>query len=608
MFGPDTKEPVDAAKLPEAITLKPDESEGGSSKAAQSREDMRRRHSTLIQCLRDERDLQLEERTQMAIDHDYYDHLQWREEDAAVLIERGQAPLVFNEARQSIDWVCGIQRRQRTDDAVLPREKNDEKSAEIKSKYFKFVSDTNLAPWHESQAYKSAVIGGLGWLEEGINTNPGEHKIYSGSEDWRNVYRDSRSRQFDQKDARFQFRHKRIDLDYAIALLPQAKAHLIQHAGQYDERMQDDLWYLGERLTGSTDLTGSNGYLPSQFGERSAYIGGSQNMDHGRRLSVDMIEAWYRVPETVQVFGNGPLRGKEYNPKDAGHQQLESDRWKLYQAVTMRMRVMVCTESAPLWDGKSPFRHQNFLLVPVWGYRRGRDGQCYGLMRGMRDINDDINKRASKALYAASSNRMTFEAGTFEDIEEARREAARPDMALSVKRLDAVRFEKPMADMQMNMELLSFDREMLRNTGGVTDPNLGRGQSGQSGKAIGLLQDQGSLTTSDFPENLRLAKQMAGRLRLSHIEQFVTEQEVVRIVGDSSPIEWITINETQPDGTILNDIASNEADYIIGEINHRETFAQAAMESMMELLGKIATYAPQVVMNCLLYTSDAADE
>lgn len=604
MFGPANDTPVDVAKLPERQVLDPDTQRGAD-------ENTLKRHATLMTALRDERDLQGEERLQMAIDGDYQDHLHWREEDAQTLMDRGQAPLVFNEGRQTIEWVCGVQKRMRMDEQVLPREESDQQSAEVKSKVFKWVSDSNLAQWHESRAFKEMVIGGLGWLEEGINTDPGQNLIYSGSESWRNVYRDSRSRQFDLKDARYMFRRKQTDLDYAIALLPNATQHLVQQAGisdvEHGAANGDDIWYLGERLTGSTDIGANGGSLAHQFRDRSAYIGGSEVKDSGRRLSVNLLECWYRVPEAIKVFAGGPQRGKEFDPKNEGHVQLKTDRWSMYDAVTQRMRVMIATESAPLWDGKSPLRHQNFLLVPIWGYRRGRDGLCYGLWRGMRDINDDINKRGSKAIYAASSNRMIFETGAFKDIEIARQEAARPDMALEVKRKDMVSFEKPTADMAANMELLSFDREMLRNAGGVTDANLGRDSNAISGKAIGLQQDQGSLVTSELPDNLRLAKQMAGRLRLSHIEQFMTEKQVIRIVGEGQPVQWITVNDPQEDGSVLNDIANSEADYIIGERDYRETYAQAAMEQMMELLGKIATYAPQVVMNVLDLVIDSAE-
>ena len=567
------------------------------------------RHATLIQALHDEHDLQAEERLQMAIDNDYDDHLHWRQEDAADLIARGQAPLVFNEGRQTIQWVCGMQKRLRMDHKILPREQNDEATAEAKTKVFKYASDVNLAPWHESFAFRQAVVSGLGWLEEGINTDPEAEQIYTGSEDWRNVYRDSRSRQFDLNvDSRYLFRKKRLDLDYAVALLPWAREHLRQQAGKSgDDRQGNDIWYLGERLTGSTDLSGTNGLLPSQYRDRAAYIGGAQPNDYGRLLSLDLLECWYRMPQAIQVFAAGPLRGKEFNPNDDGHMQLQQDRWKIYSTVTNRMRVMIGTEDAPLWDGKSPLKHQKFTLVPVWGYRRGRDGMAYGLWRGMRDLNDDMNKRASKALFAASSNRLIFKKGAIADLEKAREEAARPDMMLEVKDINDVRFEKPQADMQMNMELLNFDQSMIRNVGGVTDANLGRDSGATSGLAIGKQQDQGSLTTSDLPDNLRLAKMQTGRLRLAHIEQFMTHEQVVRITGDGAPTEWLAINKPQPDGSILNPMDASAADFIISERDYRESFAQAALESMMELLGNIAGYAPQVVMTVLDLVVESAE-
>ena len=588
MFSVDNQTPAKPSEMPEAKPIDPDKHIEGQTE---------QRHKALIEALHDESELQAEERIQMSIDGDYQDHLHWRPEDAQVLMDRGQAPLVFNEGRLSVEWMCGMQKRMRMDYNILPRTPDDQAGAEAKTKVFKYVSDANMVPWHVSFAFRQAVIGGLGWLEEGVNPDPGAEQIFSGSEDWRNVYRDSRSRHFDiNEDSRYLFRKKRVDLDFACALLPKAKAHMITRATRVgDMERGDDVWYLGERLTGATDLLNEVGYLPSRFRDRSAFIGGFDRLDHGRRLMVDLIECWYRVYEATEVFASGPLRGKEINPKDEGHQQLLRDRWRVYNAVAKRMRVMIATDDAPLWDGKSPFRHNKFLLVPVWGSRRGRDGQPYGIWRGMRDINDDINKRASKALHAASSNRMTYRAGTFKDPDQAREEAARPDMALEVKNLDDVRFEKPIGDMQMNMELLSFDRDMLRNSGGVTNDNLGRDSNVVSGKAVGLKQDQGGLVTSEFPDNLRLALQIAGKIRLSNIEQFMTEPQVIRITGEAAPVQWLSINEPQDDGSVLNPIANSEADYIISATDYRESFAQAAMEQMMELLAKIATFNPELV-------------
>ncbi len=54
---------------------------------------------------------QASNRFQQALDEDFYDGMQWTQEDAQALIERGQAPLVFNEVKPTIDWIIGTERR-----------------------------------------------------------------------------------------------------------------------------------------------------------------------------------------------------------------------------------------------------------------------------------------------------------------------------------------------------------------------------------------------------------------------------------------------------------------------------------------------------------------
>ena len=121
----------------------------------------RHRHRTLMSLLEYESERQAEERLQMQIDEDYYDHLQWRPEDARVLMERGQAPLVFNESRQTIDWLAGTQKRMRQDYKILPREPDDEQGAELKTKLVKYTDDVNETQWHRSKAFKQSVTAGL---------------------------------------------------------------------------------------------------------------------------------------------------------------------------------------------------------------------------------------------------------------------------------------------------------------------------------------------------------------------------------------------------------------------------------------------------------------
>jgi hypothetical protein len=566
-----------------------------------------RRHSILMECLTDERDRQQEERLQASIDEDFYDHLQWRQDEAIMLIDRGQAPLVFNEARQTIDWLSGMEKRMRKDYKILPREKNDEQGAEIKTQVVKYTDEVNLTQWHRSRAFKQAALSGLGWLEEGVNVDPEAEIIFSGSEDWRNVYRDSRCRNFALEDARYLFRRKVTDLDYALALLPKAKEHLRAIASTDDTSLdEEDTWYLGEKLTGASDISATDG-LPGGWRDRRGYLGNDYT-DKGRRTSVELLECWYRVPETVKVFDSGPLAGKVFNPAENAHMQLQQDGHKMYEAVKMRMRVMVATKDQPLWDGPSPFRHGRFLLVPMWGYRRYRDGMAYGVMRGMRDLQEDVNKRASKALWLLSSNRVVAEENAVADVEEARQEAARADGWISVRAGKSLKFEKPTAEIAGNLEMMDRNVQFMRDVGGVTSANLGRGANQQSGIAIERQQDQGSLTSSELFDNKLLATKIAGQLRVSHIEQFMTREKAIRIMGDGKPIEWLEVNKVNPDtGEVVNDLTAQQADFTVSEQDYRESYARAALEQMMELLGQIATYAPQVVMSVLDLVVDSAE-
>lgn len=584
---------------------RPDEEEAPKETAD---EELQRRHGVLMELLEDEGERQSEERVQMAIDEDYYDHLQWRPEDAEVLMERGQAPVVFNEARQTIDWICGMEKRMRKDYKVLPREEGDEAGAELKTKLVKYTDDVNLTHWQRSKAFKQTTAAGLSWIEEGINPDPEAEMIFSGTEDWRNVFRDSRSKALDyNEDARYLFRRKVTDLDYAIALLP-AKAEFLKNSSyEFTENDgESDIWYLGEKLTNASETQWTD--TSARFGDRAAYVKRNGYYDSGRRRSVELLECWYRVPETVKVFAEGKLRGTIVDEKDPTHQQALVEKARLYSTVKMRMRVMICTKEQPLWDGPSPFKHNKFLLIPLWGYRRFRDGQPYGPMRGMRDIQDDTNKRRSKALLALSSNRIIMDADAVDDVEELREEAARPDGIIVKNAGKNLSFEKSMADFTGNLELAAQNTQLMRNSGGVTNENLGRDTNAQSGIAIERKQDQGSLTTSELFDNLMLTIKIAGQIRLSHIEQFWTEEKAVRIVGDNKPIEWIKVNQFDPaTGQILNDITATQADFIVDTQDYRASLAQAAMDQMFELLGKIATFAPQVVLSVLDLLVESAD-
>ena len=91
--------------------------------------------------------------------------------------------------------------------------------------------------------------------------------------------------------------------------------------------------------------------------------------------------------------------------------------------------------------------------------------------------------------------------------------------------------------------------------------------------------------------------------------QFCNQPWVIRIDPEGmAPADWLEVNHVDPiTGEVENDITASQADFIVDQQDYRATLTQAAMQSMFELLGQVATFAPQVVLNLLDLVVDSAD-
>lgn len=552
----------------------------------------KRRHDQLMGCLAEEKTGQADERYQMAVDEDFFDSLQWTEEDAQVLLNRGQAPLVYNHCKTRVNWITGTQKRTKVDFKVRPRGEEDTNGAETKSKVLKYLGDVNTIQRHRSKAFEDCVIAGLGWLEDGVNTDPSQELIYSTSESWRNIHRDRRGRDDECKDWRYIFRERTVDTDIAQAMFARHAKDLASESIDATTRpdWDDDQWYLGERLVNASTASLN---ASTRFGQRGAYVA-TTNADIGRRSSTRLIEAWYRVPEDVDFIVGGSQHGRRFEADNERHQwEIKRGHGILQRNWSMTMRVMVCTEMRVLFDGLSPYRHQRFPLIPLWCYRRRRDGAPYGAIRDIRDAQEDFNKRKSKALFILSSNRVIADHDAVQDEDVLREQAAAADGIIFKKKGSTLEFVKPQGEFEGNLEMMHEDAQFMQIGTGVTDENMGRRTNATSGVAIEARQEQGGVVTTGPFEQLRYAVQMQGQNQISLAEQYLTEPKVLRIVGENSPIEWFPINKVDPTtGETLNDVTAGQADFIVDEQDFRASYRQAMFTEMAELLGKLAPTVP----------------
>lgn len=530
-------------------------------------------HLQLCEYYRAELEKSADNRKDQAEDEDFYDNIQWDDADAAVLRNRNQVPLVYNVISSSIDWVTGTEKRARTDYKILPRRKEDAKAAQRKTELMKYLSDVNHTNFEISRCFEDAAKVGVGWMEDGVNYDTDGEPIFTRYESWRNIIWDTAGTELDLSDARYLFRTKWVDFDIAKTLFPKRTEILRRSINSSDDAVGSDLY-------GSDyhNIVADNGTL---------------EFSYHNRPRVRLIEAWIRLPAKVKRISGGVFNGELYDDMSIAHrEQIESGQARLTEHTTMVMHVALMTITGLLWFSKSPYRHNRFPFTPVWAYRRGNDGMPYGMIRRLKDLQRDINKRASKALHILSTSKVVMEKDAVDDVSDLLDEVARPDALIITnpnKRFD-ISTDRDLAPAHLDM--MSRDISMVQQASGVTDELMGRRTNAVSGIAIQSRQEQGSLVTAKLFDNLQLFSQIRGEKQLSLIEQFMSDEKQFRITNQRGQPEYIKVNDGAPD----NDITRSKADFLISEADWQVTLRQSAANQLLEISTKLP---PEIMMSML---------
>lgn len=532
---------------------------------------------------------QEENRAEMATDEEFYDNNQWSETDKATLKERGQVPIVYNVLKPTCDWIIGTEKRSRTDFKILPRRKDASKPAERKTQLMKYLADVNRSQFGKSRAFEDCVKVGVGWLECGVQDDDDGEPVYDRWESWRNILWDSASVEADMSDCRYMARQKWVDLDIARSMFP-------KRAGTVDAAAVESDRFL-------MDFTNGDTAMDSIEISDGMYRSDRQDFAYNRPR-VRLIEIWYRAPVKVKKLRGGEFSGELFDEEHPGHaEQVAGGHAVVISKVFMRMHVAIMCTKGLLFVSQSPYRHNLFPFTPIWCYRRGMNALPYGVIRGLRDNQQDVNKRASKALHILSTSKTIMDEGAVPDLDDFKEEVSRPDAIIVKKQGKELVINADRELAPAHLDLMQRSIEMIQSASGVTDENMGRKTNATSGVAIQARQNQGSLATAGIFDNLRLANQVHGEKSLSLIEQFFTDAKSFRITNMRGTPEYVTVNDGLPE----NDIVRTKADFIISEDDWRMSVRQAQVAELMGLMQQLAPVAPQIAMVTLDLIVEAMD-
>lgn len=453
-----------------------------------------------LSCVRgqfqDSQDTSIAERAEAEDARRYFDNLQWTEAERKALAGRGQPVVTDNKVKDKLLYLFGMERKTRTDPKAYPRTAQDEEAADAATDGLRFVTDQNLWNYVRSDTAENVFIEGRGGVEIVIDKTKMIVDKTSGS-----------------RRPRIMLRHIRPDRLYVDAYSMRADYKDATYMGivtwmDFDQAKQ--------RWPGKIDIldtTMSEGPTDRTFDDKPRWI-----INTTRR-------------KRVQVFQ---------------HYYLKKDKWWYCEFVWGGF-LLSPEESAynDYSDSKDGIPSCPIEVQAL--YREGETGRAYGEVRRLKDMQDEWNKRRSKALHLLNVNQVIMEDGaagsdegdTAAAIEKVRKEAARPDgviMTLPGMKLELVK----------NTDLSAGNLQMMQLTGAAlaaTGPN--EALAGQTGHVSGRakeLDQQGGLVAIDKPFDaikylsLRIYRQIWNR-----ITQFWTEETWIR-VRDEDQLEFIAFN------------------------------------------------------------------
>lgn len=336
-------------------------------------------------------------------DCEMYDGEQWTKDDLDKAIDYGIEPLTINRTFPAINLILGTQAVTRQNIIAKARTSKDGQMAEIMTEGIQFVLDQCQGQFKLSQAFRDAVVPGIGWVQVGLDPDPRREPVRLVYRDWKEIWFDPfASPWVDPEDCRYMFYQKWVDLEVLIGMFPEKEKEIKQ---AYTGLCSQDGDYLGGYGDEADDV------------EQDKRVLGSASWVDPNRKRVRPVEMWYPMYEDClfALFDNGQCVEIKKSMPAQEQFQLMSACSEVVKAKVRKMRTMTFLGKEILQDMPTPFGHDQYPYVPFLGYV-DRLGCPYGVPRQIRGQNIEVNKRRSVALALLQKRRLLIEKKAAEDM------------------------------------------------------------------------------------------------------------------------------------------------------------------------------------------------
>jgi hypothetical protein len=409
----------------------------------------------------------------------YIDGDQWTKAELDVLNARGQPAITFNYVKRKTELLCGLERKARTDPKAFPRTPAEDDRADAATQALRFIADDNDFQPLRSAVFNDMLVEGFGGLEVGLEDDgQGGANVTLTQVPWDRIWYDPHSRRDDFLDCRYNGIVIWMDRDQLEEMYPDA----------------------GDVVDASFSTTND----ATQYADRP----GTLVWTDSRRTRVRVVQCNW------------------------------SDRGKWWTATFTRSGYLTEPKASVYKDrhGKSACP---LLLQSAY---TDMDNNRYGMVSDLISPQDMINKAYSKAIHQMSVHQVVAEKGAVQDVDQARREVARPDGYVEV--MPGLKFE--IADASNNatgqLALLQHAVQEMQLSG----PNAamsGTDTRELSGRAILAQQAGGATQNEPLADSLRMWARRVYEMCWMAAREYWTAGKWVRVTDDLNETRWVGINQ-----------------------------------------------------------------
>jgi hypothetical protein len=451
-------------------------------------------------------------------DRDYTDGYQWTDEEIAKLKKRKQPVVTINRIKPKVDFLKGQEQQRRMMPKAYPRTPNEEQGASAATDSIRFVMDQSKWDRKRSECFDNHLVEGSCGVDVSVyEKDAGDYCIEVNPIQWDRMWGDPHSRKRDWSDGKYRGQFVWMDLDDAVAKYPDKK----------------------------DALDGTMTTEQSQAGNTFDDVPRTRWADP-KRKRIRIAECWSH----------------------------EGD--KVYHTAYTKGGILKRIESPFLDEDGKP--EDGFVFGSCF---IDREGNRYGVVRQFISIQDEINKRRSKAMHLMNV-RQTYGNQTVGDKNELRRELAKPDGHVEMQ--GGAKFGEdfgvvPTNDMAEAQFKLLQEAKSEIDAVGVNAALSGNEERVMSGRALMARSEQGLSELGPVFDAFGQFQLDVYRKVWNRVRQYWTAEKWIRVTDDERNVKFVGLNQPQTLGEQLLDEMRSQGQEVTPEMEQ-----QAKMDPRMQVI------------------------